>query len=302
MPEPAVQALPDAPVRPHARRFDAIGTRWQIDTARALTPAQWSTLQDRIGEFDRTWSRFRSDSLVSRLAGGPTTVEFPAEAQPLIELYRRLYDGTGGAVTPLIGGTLADLGYDAGYRFSRTAAVRSTPAWDEAMRWDGPVVTTTGPLVLDVGAAGKGYLVDLLAELLMSFEVGSFVVDGSGDLRHDGPDAIRVGLEHPADPSKVIGVVPLSDDALAASAGNRRSWAGLHHIVDPRTGEPVRDVSATWVIAGSAMVADGLATALFFTSPAQTRTLAAAFGADWLRVRSDGSAHWSTTFEGELFS
>jgi len=81
-----------------------------------------------------------------------------------------------------------------------------------------------------------------------------------------------------------------------------RVWAGLHHIVDPRTGEPVRDVAATWVIAGSAMVADGLATALFFTSPAQTRTLAAAFGADWLRVRSDGSAHWSTTLEGELFS
>jgi len=302
MPEPAAQAAPDAPVRPHAQRFDAIGTRWQIDTARALSPAQWSTLRDRIGEFDRTWSRFRSDSLVSRLAGGPTTVEFPAEAQPLIELYRRLYDGTGGAVTPLIGGTLADLGYDADYRFTRSATVRPTPAWDEAMRWDGPVVTTTGPLVLDVGAAGKGYLVDLVAELLTSFEVGSFVVDGSGDLRHHGPDAIRVGLEHPADPGRVIGVVPLSDDALAASAGNRRSWAGLHHIVDPRTGEPVRDVTATWVIAGSAMVADGLATALFFTSPAQTRTLAAAFGADWLRVRSDGSAHWSTTFEGELFS
>ena len=59
MPEPAAQAVPDAPARPHERHFDAIGTRWQIDTARALTPAQWSTLRDRIGEFDRTWSRFR---------------------------------------------------------------------------------------------------------------------------------------------------------------------------------------------------------------------------------------------------
>lgn len=290
------------PVRPHAQGFDAVGTRWQIETTRPMSPAQRAVVRQRIEAFDRTWSRFRSDSLVSRLAGGPATVEFPAEAEPLIAHYRQLYDGTGGAVTPLIGGTLADLGYDADYRFTPRPAVRATPAWDEAMRWDGPVVTTTMPLVLDVGAAGKGLLVDLLGELLTSFGVGSFVVDGSGDLLHRGPDAIRVGLEHPADPRKVIGVVPLSDDALAASAGNRRAWAGLHHIVDPRTGAPVRDVAATWVIAGSAMTADGLATALFFTSPLQTRVLADTVGADWLRVLGDGSAHWSPTFEGELFT
>lgn len=239
-----LEAVPAGPIRPHTRRFEAIGTRWQIDTARALRPAQWSTLHARIDEFDRTWSRFRSDSLVSRLADGPRTVEFPAEAEPLIGLYRRLYDGTAGAVTPLIGGTLADLGYDAGYRFAPASTVRATPVWDEAMHWDGPVVTTTAPIVLDVGAAGKGMLVDILGDVLTSFDVGSFVVDGSGDLLHRGPDAVRVGLEHPADPSKVIGVVPVSDDALAASAGNRRSWAGLHHIIDPRTSGPIRDVVA----------------------------------------------------------
>ena len=299
-PDPLVT---DRPVtRPHPRRFEAIGTQWQIDTDRALTPAEWAAVTARIDGFDRTWSRFRADSLVGGLAAGPATVEFPDEAVRLLEFYRRLYDGTAGAVTPLVGGTLADLGYDAGYRFTPSATIRATPAWDEAMSWDGPVVTTTRPLVLDVGAAGKGYLVDIVGELLTSFGVGSFVVDGSGDLLHRGPDALRVGLEHPADPTQVIGVVPLSDDALAASAGNRRRWAGLHHILDPRTGEPVRDVVATWVVAGSAMVADGLATAAFFTSPTQTRSLADSFGADWLRVFADGSATWSPTFEGELFS
>jgi len=298
---PAATAL-DRPARPFTRRFEAIGTHWQIDTDHELSPAQWLRLAARIDEFDRTWSRFRTDSLINQLAQGAGTVEFPSEAVPLIELYRRLHDGTAGAVTPLIGGTLADLGYDAGYRFTPAAAVRRTPGWDESMSWDGPVVTSTRPVLLDVGAAGKGYLVDLLGELLTSFDVGSFVVDGSGDLLHRGPDQIRVGLEHPGDTTKVIGTVPLSDDALAASAGNRRTWAGLHHIVDPRTSEPVRDVVATWVIASSAMVADGLATALFFTAPQQTHQLADAFGADWLRVLGDGSAHWSPTFEGKLFS
>jgi thiamine biosynthesis lipoprotein len=296
----------DRTVRPHTRRFEAIGTRWVIETDRELTPAEWSTVRRQIDAYDRTYSRFRTDSLVHRLATAAGTVEFPADAPALIDCYRRLYDGTGGAVTPLVGGTLADLGYDAAYRLRPAPAIRRTPAWDDAMRWDGPVVTTARPVVLDLGAAGKGYLVDILGDLLGSFGVGSFVVDGSGDLLHrppaDRPDeGIRVGLEHPADPSAVIGTVPLSGDALAASAGNRRTWASLHHIVDPRTGEPARDVVATWVVAGSAMVADGLATALFFTTAERTRPLADDFGADWLRVLADGSAHWSPTFEGELF-
>lgn len=300
--------------RPVRREFAALGTVWQIDTDRALSPAEWDAVDDRIADYDRTYSRFRDDSLVARLAAGPGTVEFPLDVLPLVELYRRLYDGTDGAVTPLIGGTLADLGYDAHYSFRPRTDPRPTPAWDDVMTWDGPVLTTRRPLVLDVGAAGKGHLVDIVGALLTSFGIDSWVVDGSGDLRHRAPavdpdDTLRVGLEHPLVPGQVIGVAPLCDDALAASAGNRRTWtdansadgARLHHVVDPRTGRPTHDVLATWVIADSALVADGLATALFFTDPDRTRDLAAAFGADWVRVAGDGSATWSPTFEGELF-
>lgn len=301
--------------RPFRREFAALGTRWQIDTDRPLGDSQWAEIDRTVDTFDRTYSRFRDDSLVARLAAGPTTAEFPPDVLPLLDLYRRLYDGTGGAVTPLIGGTLADLGYDADYTFRPVAAPRTTPAWDDVMTWDGPVVTTRSPVVLDVGAAGKGHLVDILGAQLTSFGVGSWVVDGSGDLRHHAPaddpdDTLRVGLEHPWAAGQVIGVAPLSEDALAASAGNRRTWSApsgtgdptrLHHILDPRTGLPTSAVVATWVIAASALVADGLATALFFTDPTDTRDLAAAFGADWVRVAADGSVTWSPTFEGELF-
>lgn len=303
--------------RPFRREFPAIGTVWQIDTDRALTPSEWAAVDRRIADYDRTYSRFRDDSLVARLADRPGTVEFPTDVLPLIALYRRLYAATDGAVTPLVGGTLTDLGYDADYSFRPRPQPRRTPDWDDVMTWDGPVVTTSAPLVLDVGAAGKGHLVDLVGELLTSFGLGSWVVDGSGDLRHRSPagdadDALRVGLEHPFVPGQVIGVAPLSDDALAASAGNRRTWTvtpdgvdgpprRLHHIVDPRTGRPTDDVLATWVIAGTALVADGLATALFFTDPPRTHELAATLGADWVRVAADGSATWSPTFEGELF-
>jgi thiamine biosynthesis lipoprotein len=170
------------------------------------------------------------------------------------------------------------------------------------MRWDGTILQTTAPVVLDVGAAGKGYLVDIISARLESFGIASYVVDGSGDLIHHGPDSLRVGMEHPADPSKVIGVVPLHNRALAASAANRRSWGnGLHHILDPGTGQPAGDVIASWAVADSALVADGIATALFFADDAALQALESEFGAGWARVSTAGSINWSTNFQGELF-
>ena len=52
----------------------------------------------------------------------------------------------------------------------------------------------------------------------------------------------------------------------------------------------------------SAMVADGLASALFFTDPATTHALADEFDASWARVSAAGSIQWSSGFEGEIFA
>jgi thiamine biosynthesis lipoprotein len=92
---------------------------------------------------------------------------------------------------------------------------------------EGATVITHAPLVLDVGAAGKGYLVDLVSEMLRTAGVTDYVIDGSGDLRHSGQSPVRVGLEHPFDSALVIGVSNLRDAALCASRQPARlgGWA-----------------------------------------------------------------------------
>jgi thiamine biosynthesis lipoprotein len=153
--------------------------------------------------------------------------------------------------------------------------------------------------VLDVGAAGKGYLIDLVAGVLTGVGLGTFVVDASGDLVVRGATAERIALEHPADPRKAIGVVPLQDGALAASAANRRAWGdGLHHVIDAITGLPTSEVVATWVLAPDALHADGLATALFF-DPAPN--LLQTPGVSYVRMFADGRVQSSPSFPGELF-
>lgn len=281
-------------------RFEAIGAPWRIDTPEPLPARVTEAIAARIEEFDRVYSRFRADSLVTAIAAAPGSWELPADAGPLLALYRTLYEATDGAMTPLVGRRLENLGLDRDYSLTPSPSPVEVPEWDAAMSWDGRRLTTRMPVVLDVGAAGKGYLVDLVAGLLRDAGVEEYVVDASGDLLHRGDEPLRVALEHPFDPSQAIGVYELSNGALCASAPGRRSWGvGLHHILDGLTGEPTTRVAATWAAAASGLMADGLATALFF---APGSAFAGSVEFEYVRMFPDSRVEVSPQFRGELFT
>jgi thiamine biosynthesis lipoprotein len=281
-------------------RFDAIGTRWQIDTLDPLPAAVEALIHSRVDAFDRTYSRFRDDSLVTRIAMTPGTYAFPGDAAALFELYRVLYEATDGAVSPLVGGALESLGYGRGYSLRPSDAPAVVPSWEDSFSWDGERLTTVRPVVLDVGAAGKGYLVDIVGALLVDAGIDAFTIDASGDLLHYGDAPLRVGLEHPLDPTLAIGIALVRAASLCASASNRRAWGdGMHHIIDATTGVPVRRVIATWVVAATALEADGLATALFVAEPER---LSRHLDFEYVRMFSDGRIDRSAGFEGELFA
>lgn len=279
-------------------RFEAIGTAWQLDTAEPMPEHVAAAIHSRIESYDLTWSRFRPDSLVSRVATTRGIHRFPDDAAPLFALYRKLYDATGGKVSPLVGGALETLGYDSGYSLRATGDVAVVPRWEDSIAWDGRALSTVHPVTIDVGAAGKGYLADLVAEILAASGIPDYTVDASGDIVHSGAP-IRVALEHPLDTSKAIGVVDLGAGALCASAANRRAWGdGMHHILDATTGHPTAGVLATWTIAETGLVADGLATALFV---ADAKALAKSFEFEYVLMFSDGRVESSPGLDGEVF-
>lgn len=280
-------------------RFDAIGTKWSIETIEKLGEGTRRRIAEQIEEFDRAYSRFRDDSIVAEMTERAGKFKLPDSSKELGELYRRLYELTDGAVTPLIGGGLAAAGYDKAYSLSPTTPPLPAPAWDEVLRWDEEYVTTTCPVVLDIGAAGKGKLVDIIGNSLEMAGISTYVIDASGDVRHRGSETQTIGLESPFDQGRVIGTMPLRDASLCASATNRRRWGdGWHHVLDGRSGEPTRDVVATWALAQSTMVADGLATALFFVGADRLQK----FGEfQFVRLFSNGKVEYSRDFVGQLF-
>jgi thiamine biosynthesis lipoprotein len=280
--------------------FEAIGAPWRITTPGRLSARVVDSITARIEDFDAVYSRFRADSLVTQIATEPGTWHFPSDAAPLFSLYRTLYYATEGAMSPLVGGRLESLGYDRDYTLRPRDEVVDVPVWDDIMRWDGERLTTTEPVLVDVGAAGKGYLVDLVAEVLEDAGIHEYLIDASGDLVHRGDTPVRVGLEHPFDPTQAIGICELSNAALCASAAGRRSWGeGLHHILDATTGRPTFTVSATWALGQSGLQADGLATALFFAS-APALTISYKF--EYVRMFPDSRIEYSRSFPGELFT
>lgn len=288
---------------PSRYRFEAIGTTWSIDTPAPLDDTVREAIRTRIDEYDRTWSRFRADSTVRALAAHAGAVTLPAESSDLAAWYRTLYDATDGAVTPLVGGSLEQLGYGPNGVAATDQAPVPPPAWDDVLEWHGTQLRAAVPLTLDIGAAGKGQLVDLVGDVLDAHGVRNRVVDASGDLRHAGTGdrgrATRVAIEDPRSPGTAIGVVEVEGEAFCASAGNRRRWAGHHHILDGRTGVPASDVLGTWVIADRAMVADGLATALSF-APAAALGTPGTF--EYARMFASGMVEASGRFATGLFA
>ncbi len=286
----------------HSSTFEAIGTAWAISTARVLTSGEMLAINEIIEQVDATYSRFRDDSLVMRaFHSGAEKSTFPTNITELYRIYELLYECTKGKVNPFVGNSLEQLGYDAAYSLQPKGPVAAPPMHDVA-RLDGTTLSTSQPVLLDIGAVGKGYLVDRIAEYLRA-QGHTYVVDGGGDMNAQSDTTEIIGLEHPLDPSQVIGTVKLQKGCLCGSAINRRAWGeGLHHIIDATTGKPYSgDIVATWAIADSAAVADGLTTGLFFAEPSD---LTKQFGRfTYVIMKKDGTVqHNLTPKVGELFT
>jgi thiamine biosynthesis lipoprotein len=304
--------------------FQAIGTHWQIDIFDRLEKEKENhilkKIQARISDFEKTYSRFLTDSLVDRIASGQmdevtesisslpkgnaTSATgryiFPDDAKKLFSEYRKMYDITLGLFTPLIGGVLTDAGYDKNYSLKQKQPLSKPPAWDSVMKFDFPKLTTNQPVQLDFGAAGKGYLIDLIGEILEENGVHSYCVDAGGDILHcdKNNQPLQVGLEHPDDPKKVIGVISVLNQSLCGSSGNRRAWAGFHHIINPENLSSPRHISAVWVLAKNTIIADILTSGLFFVSP---ELLKKHYDFEYLILDADYSFHKSAGFGAEMF-
>jgi len=131
---------------------------------------------------------------------------------------------------------------------------------------------------LDFGAVGKGYAVDEAVHILREAGVErAFLHGGTSTMYGLGrpldADGWKVAIPHPEGGDRTLAVVPLTDEALSVSAvwGKSFESAGetLGHVLDPRTGGPVRGAVLAAAAGASATDVDAVSTALLVQGDAR---------------------------------
>ena len=137
---------------------------------------------------------------------------------------------------------------------------------------------------LDFGGIAKGYAIDLACESLKLLGVRNAIVNAGGDLRAfggHGDRPWRIAVRHPG--GGIIGSLETGADEAVFTSGNYERFrqddeSRYPHILDPRTGWPVRNLSSVTVVANEGWLADAAATALIVAGPDEWVDVARSMG------------------------
>ena len=275
---------PDDGRQEAAASWRALGTqvRLVVTDSRCLAEAR-TMLEADLAAVDAACSRFRADSEICGLRGGPGQQVSPLLAEA-IAVALRAAELTEGDVDPTVGAAMSAIGYDRDFEtMPRTGpplpelagrvTVRNVPGWRE-VRLDGRMLTMPEGVRLDLGATAKAWAADRSAARIAPRVGCGVLVSLGGDIAVAGPapdGGWRIRVQDvtgsPDDPPDgPYALVAIYDGGLATSSTAARRWQRggdvLHHILDPRTGLPAEPVWRTVsVAAGTCVDANAASTA-----------------------------------------
>jgi thiamine biosynthesis lipoprotein len=277
----------------------ALGTRVRVvvtsDEPDALVAAK-TAVDEVLRDIDATCSRFRSDSeLVEVNARSGRDVIVSPLLGRAIEVALRAAAQTGGDVDPTVGAAVRNAGYDVDFAEvprdggPLIVSARAVPGW-RRVRYAPATRTLRAPagVEIDLGATAKALAADLAAAAARDSlgPGGGVLVSLGGDVAIAGvppPDGWTIQVSDDSnDPiDEVSERVTLRSGAIASSSTRVRRWlrGGVeqHHIIDPRTGAPVRTPWRLATIAAASCVEANIA-----STATIVRGLCAV---DWLAAR-----------------
>ena len=127
---------------------------------------------------------------------------------------------------------------------------------------------------IDTGSFLKGYAVARAKQVMVDMGIKSAFISSVSSIEtiniKPGNKLWKIGIENPGNSQKVLGIIELNNQAMGVS-GDYQTYIEIngkkyHHILDKRTGYPVRDKKMVVVVSDSAFLTDMYSTA-FFTMP-----------------------------------
>jgi FAD:protein FMN transferase len=263
-------------------------------TARRLV----AVARDEALRIEHKFSRYRDDSVVATLhAAGGAPVEVDDETALLLDFAAQCHQLSDGLFDITSGVLRAAWRFDGSDRLPDPAlvrALRERVGWPR-VTWQRPWLTLPAGMEIDFGGIGKEYAVDRVLALLCAQTQCPLLVNFGGDLAVNGPRSDgrpwQVGIERPEHDGSAAGAaaatLELSAGALATSGDARRfllkDGVRYGHILDPRSGWPVRDAPRSVTVAAPTCSEAGvLATLAMLQGAAADTWLAAQQMPHWL--------------------
>jgi thiamine biosynthesis lipoprotein len=258
-------------------------------------PDQLASAEARLREdvlaLDLACSRFRDDSeiiMLQNAQGAPTPIS-PLLTEALV-IALTAAQQTDGDLDPTMGRRISELGYDRTFAAipqgtaapergavaqeqhtsGMTITLARTTTWrDVVLDQDRSTVSVPAGVILDLGATAKAFGSDRSAHRIAEALGCGVLVSLGGDIAVAGPApdggwAITVQEQEDGDGPK--STVAMTAGGIATSSTTARRWVRgadeLHHVLDPRTGMPVRSPWRTVTVAAvSCTLANTLSTA-----------------------------------------
>lgn len=237
-------------------RFLAMGGPCEVLIDADDTPAVEAAVSEVASEVWRIedkFSRYKPVGVVHRInSANGEAVPLDAESTALIDFADTCHALSGGAFD-ITSGVLRRV-----WRFDGSGKLPSRRDVDRVLahvgwrkaQWRRPTLQLRPGMEIDLGGIGKEYSVDRAAMLLGQRGFGAALVNFGGDLRATGPrrngEPWTIGIDNPRDTGgECLAGRSISGGAMATSGDARRFILArgrrYGHILDPRTGWPVRE-------------------------------------------------------------
>lgn len=251
--------------------------RLVVEDDRVLDAAA-ADLQSLLAQVDAAASRFRPDSALSianARAGRPTPV--PKLLVDLVDAALRAAADTDGAVDPTLGRAMHRIGYDrdiaeltatavstVARRDPQASAPKRNRSWRGVrLHREAGLLTVPAGMALDLGATAKAWTADHAANTLASRYGTATLVELGGDLAVGGSRregwCVQIAEREGGLGQRVL----LRGGGMATSTTTVRTWQqdgrSVHHLIDPRTGEPADGPWRTVTVAASSAYAANVA-------------------------------------------
>ena len=262
--------------------------------------------------------------IVNRDAG-TAPVEVDADIIALFEFCREMYDLTQGKTNYAMGSVLKiwhnyreDGNYD--YLNAKVPTMEELEAAAEHCDPDDIIIDKENSTIffadpalkVDVGAIGKGYATERIAQTLIEMGVDNYTLNIGGNIRTIGTKADGngwvAGIQNPDTTSEQTFLLKISFGGLAlvtSGSYQRYYYVGetkYHHIIDPETLFPKDTFTSVSILTTDSGVADALSTACFNLSLEEGMAIIESMeNTEAMWVEADGTEHYSSGFLDYLY-